>query len=167
MADYIVSESNGKADTIFFGLPLFPVLQLVSEGFEKEYKRACPTCNLKIVPIDIMDLINGKVPQVVISELQVNPNANWIPFAFGGMLFGVPEALEAVDLASRVSSISQAGGPLNFNFALILVTLLLAIQVIIFFLAVILEKNSLNDPNKLWPGVDNFQNKFKILWGIK
>ena len=31
----------------------------------------------------------------------------------------------------------------------------------------ILEKNSLNDPNKLWPGVDNFQNKFKILWGIK
>ena len=43
----------------FLGLPLFPVLQLVSEGFEKEYKRACPTCNLKIVPIDIMDLING------------------------------------------------------------------------------------------------------------
>ena len=207
MADYIVSESNGKADTIFFGLPLFPVLQLVSEGFEKEYKRACPTCNLKIVPIDIMDLINGKVPQVVISELQVNPNANWIPFAFGGMLFGVPEALEAVDLASRVSSISQAGGPLNFNFiangtvqvaevglaseylgwrAIDVGARLISGQdignpVSNQFVKIqgrpdvlaaglplqILEKNSLNDPNKLWPGVDNFQNKFKILWGIK
>ena len=111
-----LSNNNGNADTIFFGLPLFPVLQLVSQGFETEYKRACPSCKLKTVPIDIMDLINGKVPQVVISELQVNPNANWIPFAFGGMLFGVPEALDAVDLASRVSSISQAGGPLNCIF---------------------------------------------------
>ena len=60
MADYIVSESAGKANSIFFGLPIFPVLELVSQGFETEYKRACPSCQLKIVPIDIMDLVNGQ-----------------------------------------------------------------------------------------------------------
>ncbi|MEE3121664.1 MAG: substrate-binding domain-containing protein [SAR324 cluster bacterium] len=207
MADYIVSESNGNADTIFFGLPLFPVLQLVSQGFETEYKRACPSCKLKIVPIDIMDLINGKVPQVVISELQVNPNANWIPFAFGGMLFGVPEALDAVDLASRVSSISQAGGPLNFNFiengAVQVAEVGLASEYLGWraidvgarilsgqdigqpksnqFVNIpghpdvlaaglplqILEKGTLNNPNQLWPGVTDFQNRFKKLWGVK
>ncbi len=206
MADYIVSESAGKANSIFFGLPIFPVLELVSQGFETEYKRACPSCQLKIVPIDIMDLVNGQVPQVVISELQANPQANWIPFAFGGMLFGVPEALESVDLAKQVSSISQAGGPLNFNFiengavqraevglaseylgwrAIDVGARLLSGQdigkpqanqlvkisghpdVLAAGLPLqLIEKGTLSNPNKLWPGVENFQARFKRIWGV-
>ncbi len=206
MADYVVAESQGKANTIFFGLPVFPVLELVSQGFEAEYKRACPSCPLKIVPVDIMDLINGQVPQVVISELQANPQANWIPFAFGGMLFGVPEALDSVDLAGQVSSVSQAGGPLNFNFiengavqkaevglaseylgwrAIDVGARLLSGQdigkpqanqlvkisghpdVLAAGLPLqLIEKGTLRDPNQLWPGVENFQSRFKKLWGV-
>ncbi|MFM8484202.1 MAG: hypothetical protein ACKOBT_12750, partial [Actinomycetota bacterium] len=36
--------------------------------------------------------------------------------AFGGMLFGVPDALEAAGLLDQAKAVSQAGGPLNFGF---------------------------------------------------
>jgi hypothetical protein len=39
-----------------------------------------------------------------------------IAYAFGGMLFGVPEAIESAGLGDQAVAVSQAGGPLNFGF---------------------------------------------------
>jgi ribose transport system substrate-binding protein len=117
MADYLAATSNGKANSIFFALPTFPVLELERQGFLAEWRKVCSkTCTLKVVSIDVTDLLAGNLPQVVISQLQANPKVDSLAFAFGGMLFGVPEALEGAGLADRVKAVSQAGGPLNFQF---------------------------------------------------
>ncbi len=52
----------------------------------------------------------------MVSELQANPGIDMVAYAFGGMLFGVPEAIAAADLGDQAKAISQAGGPLNFGF---------------------------------------------------
>ena len=40
---------------------------------------------------------------MIVSELQANPDLDMIVYAFGGMLFGVPDAIESAGLADQAS----------------------------------------------------------------
>lgn len=114
MADYAAVESD-SGEILFVGLPTFPVLSIVQQGFEDEIAEVCPDCNVKVIEVAVTDL-GTNLPGTIVSELQTNPDLDMIVYAFGGMLFGVPDALESADLIDQAAAISQAGGPLNFGF---------------------------------------------------
>lgn len=114
MADYAALESTTK-EILFVGLPVFPVLGIVQQGFETEIAEVCPDCKVKVIEVAVTDL-GTNLPGTIVSELQSNPNIDMIVYAFGGMLFGVPDALESAGLIDQAIAISQAGGPLNFGF---------------------------------------------------
>ena len=114
MADYAaVNTVNKKIH--FIGLPTFPVLSTVQQGFEEEIAKACPDCSVEITEVAVTD-IGTNLPGSVVSLLQADPELDMIVYAFGGMLFGVPDALEAAGLIDQAKAVSQAGGPLNFGF---------------------------------------------------
>lgn len=114
MADYAaVNTVNKKIQ--FIGLPTFPVLSTVQQGFEDEIAKACPDCSVEITEVAVTD-IGTNLPGSVVSLLQADPELDMIVYAFGGMLFGVPDALEAAGLIDQAKAVSQAGGPLNFGF---------------------------------------------------
>lgn len=114
MADYAAVTTESK-EILFVGLPTFPVLSTVQQGFEDEIATACPDCTVKVIEVAVTDL-GTNLPGTMVSELQANPDLDMVAYAFGGMLFGVPEAIEAADLGDQAKAISQAGGPLNFGF---------------------------------------------------
>jgi ribose transport system substrate-binding protein len=114
MADYAVSQTGGEGDIVFFGLPAFPVLGELETGFVDEMANVCPDCSIENVSIDLGSLLAGEVPGQVVSTMQANPGTSHIVFAFGGMMFGVPEGL--ADAGIDVPAVSQAGGGLNFSF---------------------------------------------------
>ncbi len=114
MADYAVSQTSGEGTIVFFGLPAFPVLATLEQGFTEEMARVCPDCAVENISIDLAALGAGEVPSQVVSTLQATPDASHLVFAFGGMLFGVPEGM--ADAGIDVPAVSQAGGPLNFGF---------------------------------------------------
>ena len=114
LADYAVAQTGGEGDIIFFGLPAFPVLGLLEEGFLAEMADVCPDCSLTNVSIDLTALLAGEVPGQVVSTIQSQSDPSHLVFAFGGMLFGVPEAM--ADAGLDVPAASQAGGGLNFGF---------------------------------------------------
>jgi ABC-type sugar transport system substrate-binding protein len=60
--------------------------------------------------------IGTNLPGQITSALQANPDLDMIVYAFGGMLYGVPDALDAAGLVNQAKAVSQAGGPLNFGF---------------------------------------------------
>ncbi len=113
MADYAATITESK-QIQFFGLPTFPVLSTVQQGFEDEIKIACPDCTVNVSEIAITD-IGTNLPGTVVSTLQSNPDLDTIAYAFGGMLFGVPEAIESAGLSDQAKGVSQAGGPMNFT----------------------------------------------------
>ena len=114
MADYAAATTTtGKIH--FVGLPTFPVLSIVQEGFEAEIATACPTCEVEVSEVAVTD-IGTNLPGQITSALQADPELDTIVYAFGGMLFGVPEALESAGLLDQAKGISQAGGTLNFGF---------------------------------------------------
>ncbi len=114
MADW-AAQNTETGQILFVGLPTFPVLSTVQEGFETEIATACPDCEVTTIEVAVTDL-GTNLPGQIVSELQKNPEIDTVVYAFGGMLFGVPEALEAADLADQAGAVSQAGGPLNFGF---------------------------------------------------
>jgi ribose transport system substrate-binding protein len=114
MADY-AAETSVTKNVQFIGLPTFPVLSTVQQGFEDEIATACPDCSVDVVEVAVTDL-GTNLPGSVVSQLQANPDLDMIVYAFGGMLFGVPEAIEAAGLGEQAQAISQAGGPLNFGY---------------------------------------------------
>lgn len=114
MADYAaVNTVNKKIQ--FVGLPTFPVLSTVQKGFQDEIAKACPDCTVSVSEVAVTD-IGTNLPGSIVSLLQSDPELDMIVYAFGGMLFGVPEALEAAGLIDQAKAVSQAGGPLNFGF---------------------------------------------------
>lgn len=114
MADYAAVTSK-TGNILFVGLPTFPVLSIVQEGFEAEIAEACPDCTVEVTEVAVTD-IGTNLPGSIVSALQSNPDLDMIVYAFGGMMFGVPEAIEAAGLGDQAVAISQAGGPMNFGF---------------------------------------------------
>jgi len=114
MADYAYATSANK-NILFVGLPVFPVLSLVQDGFKAEIELICPECTVKFQEIGLADL-GTNLPGQMVSALQADPNLDFIAYAFGGMMFGVPEALEAAGLVDQAKAVSQAGSPMNFQF---------------------------------------------------
>ncbi len=114
MADY-AAQKSAKKNILFVGLPTFPVLSLVQNGFQAEIATACPDCKVETMEVAVTDL-GTNLPGQIVSKLQANPDLDFIVYAFGGMLFGVPEAIEAAGLLDQSKAISQAGGTLNFGF---------------------------------------------------
>lgn len=114
MADYAAVTSE-TGNILFVGLPTFPVLSIVQEGFEAEMSEACPDCTVDVTEVAVTD-IGTNLPGSIVSALQANPDLDMIVYAFGGMMFGVPEAIEAAGLGDQAVAISQAGGPMNFGF---------------------------------------------------
>lgn len=112
MADYAASITE-SSNILFVGLPTFPVLSTVQEGFETEIAAACPDCSVEVTEVAVTD-IGVNLPGTIVSALQANPDLDTIVYAFGGMLFGVPEAIDAAGLADQAKGVSQAGGPMNF-----------------------------------------------------
>ena len=114
MADYAAATTT-TGTILFVGLPVFPVLSIVQEGFNDEIAKACPDCSVTISEVAITDL-GTNLPGQITSALQADPELDTIVYAFGGMLFGVPDALESAGLIDQAKAVSQAGGPLNFGF---------------------------------------------------
>jgi len=114
MADYAYAKSANK-NILFVGLPIFPVLALVQEGFKTEIETICPECTVQFSEIGLADL-GTNLPGQMVSALQADPTLDFIAYAFGGMMFGVPEALDAAGLVDQAQAVSQAGSPMNFQF---------------------------------------------------
>ena len=114
MADYAAVTSTTK-NILFVGLPTFPVLSTVQQGFEDEIAVACPECTVDVTEVAVTDL-GTNLPGTIVSKLQATPDLDMVVYAFGGMLFGVPDAIESAGLGDQAKAVSQAGGPMNYSF---------------------------------------------------
>lgn len=110
-ADYVVSESKGSADAVFFYIPDFPINVVTRDAFVAEYKKTCPQCKLETVSAQATD-IGKALPTAVASHLQRHPDTDHVVMAFGDMAIGVPAAVRLV--SPKVKIVSPFGGPTNY-----------------------------------------------------
>jgi ribose transport system substrate-binding protein len=107
VADYFVSDSNGKGNAVIEHVPSYPILDGFTTGFANEVKAKCPTCKMSTTNITIPDLVAGKASGELVSALRSNPSANYLVFDDGPFADGITSALSAAGL-SKVKVIGEA-----------------------------------------------------------
>ena len=108
LADFFISDSNGKGNIVIEHVPAYPILGGFTDGFQAEVKELCPDCKVKIQNITIPDLVAGKVPSVMVSALRSTPGANYVGFDVGPFANGIDAALASAGLAGKVKVIGEA-----------------------------------------------------------
>lgn len=114
MADYVAVNSKTK-NVLFVGLPIFPVLATLQQGFNDEIAKVCPDCKVETLEAQVTD-IGGALPGQVVSKLQANKEIDFVAYAYAGTELGVPEALASAGLEQQAKGITQAGDPPNFAY---------------------------------------------------
>ena len=102
IANWVIADSGGTANTLLVNIPDFPVLVSEAEGAAAAYEENCPDCTLETLDTTIDSLIAGEVPAAVASRLQANPDINYVQFTFGDLPAGVADTLEEAGLLEGV-----------------------------------------------------------------
>jgi ribose transport system substrate-binding protein len=108
LANFFVSDSNGKGNVLVEHIPSYPILGGFTDGFQAQVKKLCPGCQVKIINITLPDLAAGKVPSIMVSALRSNSSANYMAFDVGPFANGIDSALAAAGFSGKVKIIGEA-----------------------------------------------------------
>jgi ribose transport system substrate-binding protein len=182
----IVSDSKGKANTLYVDIPAFTVLGALGDAFKADYQRFCPSCGYSKIDVPLPRLADS--PNIIVSYLRSHPDVNYVALSVTDALGnGLPAALKAAGL-NKVKIVGQGGDPSAFQ-ALKQGQILALVPFDFFdvdyqmvdalarhFAGVkveqtpppywLLTKDNLpSDYTKLFPAVPDYQSRFLKLWG--
>jgi ribose transport system substrate-binding protein len=115
MAAWVVSSTNGKANTLYVDLPSFPILEPVSKAFDQYYKQWCPDCGVEHISMPIT-AIGKDAPTKIVSYLRAHPDVNRVALSYDGIGTGLPAALKAAGLDKKVEFIGEAPTSTNLSY---------------------------------------------------
>ena len=101
-AAYVLADDGEEANTLFVTTSAFPVVGVRTEGFQEEYERLCPDCELEVMEADPAAFGDQLVTQIV-AELQANPDINHVVAGVSDMVTGLTGALAGAGLSDRVT----------------------------------------------------------------
>jgi len=98
MAAWQVSESEGKAHSVYVDLSAFKILGAVHNDYTQTMADLCPACESDTLDIPVTAL--GKdVPDRIVSYLRAHPDVKYVALSVDGALgAGLPAALKAAGL---------------------------------------------------------------------
>lgn len=97
MAAWIITQSKGQANTVYFNLPAFSILNTQGAAYKSYLKQNCPSCTTDSVDIPVTAL--GKdVPTRIVSYLRAHPSVKWVTVSVDALAVGLPAALKAAGL---------------------------------------------------------------------
>ncbi|HTN78028.1 MAG TPA: substrate-binding domain-containing protein [Acidimicrobiales bacterium] len=107
MADWAIVDSNGAANVLIVSIPDFPVLVAETDAYKAEMKKNCPSCKITELNVTIDDLVGGKVPAAVASQLQSDSSINYVFNSFGSLPAGLTAALKTAGLDKQATVYGQ------------------------------------------------------------
>jgi ribose transport system substrate-binding protein len=114
LAAEVVTDSKGKANTLYVNIPAFTILGSLAAEFKTTYAQYCPTCTYASIDVSLTQL--AKAPNLIVSYLRSHPSVNYVALSVANELdTGLPAALSAAGL-SHVKIVGQGGGPTDFQY---------------------------------------------------
>jgi ribose transport system substrate-binding protein len=104
---------GNKANVQFNWVPELSFSAVIRDGFVKELKSLCPDCKVHLLKIPVATLGN-KAPQLIVSDLQANPDTNVVVGSNSEQLIGLPAALGTAGL--KVGTLGGAASPVNLQY---------------------------------------------------
>jgi len=113
IADYVADQ--GSERTLIVDLSLYPILHAFSESAEQQLGEASPDTAVDVIDIQIQDFVAGEVPNQIVSEIQRNPDTDFVILALGDMSTGLDAALRAAGLTDQVRVGGESAGTANIE----------------------------------------------------
>jgi ribose transport system substrate-binding protein len=113
IADYVAVEGSKRA--LIVDLSLYPILHAFSEGAQKELEEVSPDTAVDVIDVQIQDFIAGSVPGRIVSEIQRNPDTDFVILSLGDMATGLDSALRAAGLAEQVRIAGESASTANLE----------------------------------------------------
>jgi ribose transport system substrate-binding protein len=114
-AAWVISSTNGKANTLFVDLPTYTILKPIGVEFEKTYKKYCPNCPYATMSVPLTS-IGKDAPARIVSYLRSHPDVNRVVLSYDGVGVGLPGALKAAGLDKKVQFIGEAPTATNLAY---------------------------------------------------
>ncbi|WP_060903108.1 sugar ABC transporter substrate-binding protein, partial [Streptomyces europaeiscabiei] len=100
LASWVVSNSDAKANTVYFDLPAYTILKPVKDSFAAKYGKWCEGCGLDNVDVPIT-AVGKDMPDRVVSYLRSHPKVTHVVFSLGLLNVGVPAALKTAGITGK------------------------------------------------------------------
>jgi ribose transport system substrate-binding protein len=105
------AASQGAEHVLVVDLSLYPILTAYSEGAVEELEQL--GVRTSMIDAQIADLVAGRIPANVVSEIQRQPTIDYVLLALGDMATGLRAALAGAGLAEQVSIGGQSASTAN------------------------------------------------------
>lgn len=109
-ADWIISDSGGKANTLLIGgADILPSPGTV-DTIKQEFDQNCPDCKYTVINIPVSEW-NTKTQSEVQAALNKDPNIKYVYPLYDAMVAGAVPAVQTLGRASSVKVVSYNGSP--------------------------------------------------------
>jgi ABC-type sugar transport system substrate-binding protein len=114
LAAEVVSDSKGKANTLYVNIPAFTILATLGTQFKASYQQLCASCTYASLDVPLTGLAGAT--NLIVSYIRSHPSVNYVALSVTDALdSGLPAALSAAGL-SKVKIVGQGGGPTSFQY---------------------------------------------------
>ena len=113
LANWVVADSEGKANVLLQSVNDFPILKVMSDSFKSNIAELCPDCKVTEINNTIAQLGTGVVPAIV-SGLQKDPSIKYVVTVNGPFVTGLTSALAAAGL-SDIKIAGESGDTTNLT----------------------------------------------------
>jgi ribose transport system substrate-binding protein len=112
LADWVIANEGAHANAVLYTLPALDISAPVQQAFEAEMTKNCPSCTVRVVPIDVAT-IGTTAPTTVVTDLQAHPNTNVAVFVSLSVAAGLPAAMKAAGLSVKTVGFGPTAGNLQ------------------------------------------------------
>ena len=109
-ADYVIAQTNGKADDVIFTSPDVPPSNGITAAMTKEFKDHCTDCKVKVITVPLADWATKIAPQTQ-SSLTSDPSINWVTPIYDSMSLYAQQGITAAGKSGSVHIASYNGTP--------------------------------------------------------
>jgi hypothetical protein len=97
-ADWVMADSNCKANVMTYSLSGYPVAKIGADAFQNELTANCHDCTVSYNEVPITQIGTPALTQTITSTLQAKPSTGYLFLTLGNLNDGLPSALRQAGL---------------------------------------------------------------------
>ncbi|WP_209338229.1 sugar ABC transporter substrate-binding protein [Streptomyces montanisoli] len=98
LADWVIAKKGEQADAVLYTEPTLDISTPVQKAFQDEMKENCPSCKVRVVPIDAAT-IGTTAPRTIVTDLEAHQDTKTAVFVSLSAAAGLPAAMKAAGLS--------------------------------------------------------------------
>ena len=187
-AAWVAQDAGGSTNSVFVNIPSIPILTFALTNYNKWFPKYCSGCKNDTLNIPITAL--GKdVPTRIVAYLRAHSNVKYIVMSTDSLAIGLPAALKAAGLNTKVKIVGQGATATNLQYLRsgdqavsvafpFYESMMMMLDAVVRHAAGapiipsvtppqwLLTKDNAPNTSKIFPIVPDVVDQFKKLWGV-